>query len=118
MPRHDDRVALRHMRDHAAEAVGFVKGRTRTDLEADRLLGLGLTRLVEIVGEAAGRVSKPVRDAHPRIPWSQIIGTRNRLVHGYDQVDYDVLWTIVSDELHVLIGELDRILGSQFEEKP
>jgi len=112
MTRRDDAVALRHMRDHAVEAVAITRGRSRTDLDGDRLLALGLTKLVEIVGEAANRVSLATRDLQPCIPWNQIVGTRNRLVHGYDQVDFDVLWRIVAVELPPLIQHIEAILAS------
>ena len=116
MTRHDDTVTLRQMRDHAAEAAAIAQTHSRTDLDADRLLGLALTRLVEIIGEAASRLSHATRDAHPQIPWNHIVGTRNRLVHGYDQVDFDVLWRIVSVELPPLVEQLQAILAN--ENKP
>jgi len=110
MTRHDDTIALRHMRDHAAEAVALSRGRSRGDLDDDRLFALGLTKLVEIIGEAASRVSPTVQEAHPGIPWRQIVGTRNRLIHGYDAVDFDILWRIVSLELPPLVKQLEVIL--------
>lgn len=82
MPK-DDRVRLRHMLDAASEAVEFAKGKTRADLERDRLLVLGLLKCIEIVGEAAARVSPDVQSRYPRIPWLDIVGMRNRLVHVY-----------------------------------
>ena len=84
MSRREDRVALLHMRDHAAEAVENVRGRSRSDLDTDRIFALAMIKLVEIIGEAAGRISQTTRESHPYIPWKQIIGTRHRLVHGYD----------------------------------
>jgi len=113
MTRRDDTVALRHMRDHAAEAVAIARGRSRNDLHGDRLFTLALTRLVEIIGEAASRVSSVKRNAHPHIPWKEIVGTRNRLIHGYDEVDLDVLWRIVSVELPPLVDQLEAILASE-----
>ena len=110
MSRHDDSISLRQMLEHAAEAAKAVQDRSRTDLDADHMFALALVKLVEIVGEAANRVSAPTQVANPQIPWSQIIGTRNRLVHGYDQMDYDVLWRIVNDELPALVEQLKIIL--------
>jgi uncharacterized protein with HEPN domain len=75
------------------------------------ILNLALVRLLEIVGEAAARVPDDVRTRHSVIPWPQIVGLRNRLIHGYDTVDFDILWQIVIVDLPPLIGELDRILG-------
>jgi len=118
MTRRDDTIALRHMLDHAAEAVAAAQRRTRADLDADRLFALALVKLVEIVGEAANRVSSPTREAYPGIPWRDIVGTRNRLVHGYDQVDYDVLWRIVTDELPFLVEQLKTILSNAARTEP
>ncbi len=70
MTRRNDLVALQHMRDHAAEAVAVVQGSSRKGLDTDRLLALGLTKLVEIIGEAAGRVSDVTRNSHPQFPWA------------------------------------------------
>jgi uncharacterized protein with HEPN domain len=113
MTQHDPTVALRHMHDHAAEAISLARGRSRQDLDADRLLALGLTKIVEIIGEAANRVPAKLQDKAPEIPWKQIIGTRNRLVHGYDSVDFDVLWQIVSVELPLLERRLSEILETE-----
>jgi len=98
------------MLDHAREAIEMAQGRTRSDLDVDRMLQLALTRLVEIVDEAAKRVSLEARQQQPEIAWSQIIGLRNRLIHGYDAVDLNILWDIVQDDLPPLIAELERIL--------
>jgi len=112
MTRRDDTIRLRHMLDHAKEAVAMSRGREREELDRDRQLMLSLLKLVEIIGEAAYRVSSDVRDAHPDIPWDQIVGTRNRLVHGYDKVDLEVLWRIVCEDLPALIDQLKFTLDS------
>ena len=110
MTRHDDRIRLLHMLEHAVEAVQMIREHTRADLDTDRKLNLALVRLVEIVGEAATRMSPEVRNRHPGIPWLDIIGMRNRIVHGYDQVDFDILWDVMELHLPPLITELQRIL--------
>jgi uncharacterized protein with HEPN domain len=110
MSRHDDHPRLRHMRDHAVEAVEMTRGRTRADLDTDRQLNLALVRLVEIVGEAAARVSNETRERYPDIPWSEIVSLRNRLIHGYDEVDFDILWEIIQSDLPLLICRLEEIL--------
>ena len=117
MTRRDDTVAIRHIRDHAVEATALARDRSRHDLDMDRLFALGLTKLIEIIGEAAGRVTTATRDAHTNIPWKQIVGTRNRLVHGYDEVDFDILWTIVKQDLPGVIRELEDVLGSIADNK-
>ena len=105
-----DSIRLRHMLDHAREAIALTEGRTRQDLDSDRLLELALVRLLEIVGEAASRVSQEDRSRYRSIPWLQIIGLRNRLIHGYDAVDQEILWQIVTHDLPSLVTALGEIL--------
>ena len=88
----------------------MIREHTRPDLDRDRKLNLALVRLVEIIGEAATRVGPELRNAHPAIPWLDIVGMRNRIVHGYDQVDFDILWDVMELHLPPLITELRRIL--------
>ncbi len=109
MPHNPD-VRLRHMLDAAREASEMARGKTRADLDRERQLNLALVRLLEIVGEAANRISPQERAKHPNIPWPQIVGLRNRLIHGYDNVDFDILWQIVTQDLPPLIAELEKIL--------
>ena len=110
MSRHDDTITLRQMLDYIEEASALAQGRTRTDIESDRMFFLALLKLVEIVGEAATRVTEATQTAHPEIPWQEIIGTRNRLIHGYDAVDYNILWDIVTADFPPLADQLKRIL--------
>jgi uncharacterized protein with HEPN domain len=110
MSQHDPFVALRHMLDHAREAVQLARGRSRTDLDADRLLQLALARLVEIVGEAASRVPAELQGRHPGLPWREAVGARSRLIHGYDFVDLDILWEIVATDLPKLIPQIEEVL--------
>jgi uncharacterized protein with HEPN domain len=105
-----DRVRLRHMFDAAREAVDLLGGRSLADLRQDRVLQLALTRLVEIVGEAAGRVSPDARQLLPDLPWPDIVGMRNRLIHAYFNVDLTVLHTTIVDDLPVLIVALADVL--------
>lgn len=100
-----------HMLDHAREAVALTKDRSRDDIDRDRVLCLALVRLLEIVGEAAGRVTKETQLEQPEIPWVQIIGLRNRLIHGYDSVDKDILWQVLTNDLPNLTEALWRIAG-------
>jgi uncharacterized protein with HEPN domain len=96
MSRHDDRVSLRQMLDHIEEAVMLAGERTRADLGTDRVFSLALLKLVEMVCEAGMRVSESVKTEYSEIPWRAIVGTRNHLIHGYDDVDYDILWNIAT----------------------
>lgn len=108
----DDSLRLRHMLDAAREAESFIKNKTRESLETDRKLVLALVKSVEIVGEAASRVTTQCREDLPQIPWLEIIGTRNRLIHAYFDIDLDILWKTVLEDLPPLISELARILNS------
>jgi len=99
------------MLDHAQEAIELSRDHSRADLDENRLLSLALTHLIEIVGEAASRVPQEFRSQFPHVPWHEIIGTRNRLIHGYDVVDYDILWVIVQRDLPPLVEQLRAILS-------
>jgi uncharacterized protein with HEPN domain len=110
MPPEDD-VLLRDMRDHARKAVAAARNHVRADLDHDDVLAAALERFIEVVGEAATKVSQATRDVLPRVLWPEIIGMRNRLVHGYAAVDHDVVWAVVVDDLPRLIAALDAALG-------
>ena len=111
MTQRSDTVRLQHMRDAAERAVRLSNGRSRTDLDSDELYGLAMVRLIEIVGEAVARVTQTTQDNSPQIPWAQIVGARNRLIHGYDQVNFDILWDILQLDLPPLIQALDQIIA-------
>ena len=116
MTQHNDMIRLRHMLDHEKEAVGLITGQDKTVLQHNRVLELALIRLVEIVGEASAKVSSETQSQYPSIPWTQAIGMRNRLIHGYDSVDLEVLWDTIEVDLPPLIAELENILGRTGEE--
>jgi uncharacterized protein with HEPN domain len=103
------------MIEAARKAVGFAAGRSRLDLDADELFALAATRLVEILGEAARHVPDDFRDAHPEVPWRAVAGTRDKLIHGYFDVDYDILWEILSKDLPALIPLLESLTHTQTE---
>ena len=89
--RAEDVARIRHMID-AAETVGqFMSGRQRPDLDSDRMLLFAVVRAIEVVGEAAGKVSEETRATSHDSPWGAIVSMRNRLIHGYDSVDHDIL---------------------------
>jgi uncharacterized protein with HEPN domain len=94
------------MLEHAREAVQLVEGRARMNLDEDRVLSLALVRLLEIIGEAAAGVSAESRGKFPGVPWAEIVGLRNRLIHGYDSVDLDIVWNIVKGDLPALARDL------------
>jgi uncharacterized protein with HEPN domain len=98
------------MLDYAQKAISISQGRNRNDLDEDLTFNLALTHLIEIIGEAANRVPEEFQDNHTEIPWAQIIGMRNRLIHGYDEVDLNFLWSVVQNDLPGLIAKLEELL--------
>lgn len=113
MSQRDDAVPMRHMLDHASEACEMVASRERADVHSDRMLQLALTRLVEVVGEAATRVSAEAQARLPQVPWREAIATRHRITHGYDVVDYDILWDTVQEDFPPLIAALEEALADR-----
>jgi uncharacterized protein with HEPN domain len=105
-----DLVRLRHMLDAAKEAIAFSKGKSRANLDTDRILVLSLVKCLEIIGEAANGVSAALRDKHPGIPWLDIIGMRHRLIHAYYDVNLDIVWRTITDDLPPLIASLEEIV--------
>jgi uncharacterized protein with HEPN domain len=112
MSHREDETHLRDMLDYARKAVEAIRGRSRADLDHDAILGAALERFVEIVGEAANRVQDERKRAMSDVPWKQIAGMRNRLIHGYIAVDLDILWNVVHDDLPVLIERLAKELDT------
>ncbi|MBI5154320.1 DUF86 domain-containing protein [Candidatus Poribacteria bacterium] len=100
------------MRDFAVAGAEFAQNHIRADVDADCLVTLGLIKLVENIGEAATRLSPETQAACPQIPWRQIIAARHRLVHGYDRINYDVLWRILAEELPKLREQLDAVIST------
>ena len=107
----DDRVRLLHMVDAAETALGFISGRQRADLDTDTMLRFALVRAVEIIGEAASRMSSECRERSPDIPWSLMVSMRNRLVHAYFDINRDILWNTVQKELPTLLPKLRELLS-------
>ncbi len=104
-----DRV--QHMLDAAKKIVEFTQDVQRADLDRNEMLSLSVVRLIEIIGEAAKHVSIETRRQYPNVPWRQICGMRDRLVHAYYKVDLDVVWGVAARDLPETIPELERILG-------
>ena len=107
----EDRVRLSHMLDGALEIQQYVDASARGDLDNDRKLVHSLVRLLEIIGEAANQVSDELREDVSEVPWTVIIGMRNRLVHAYFAIDLDVIWSTSTEDIPLLITELKGILG-------
>lgn len=104
-----DLVRLRHMLDAARTAVRLAEGGSREDLDdPNEALVHALVRLVSVVGEAAGRVGPETREQIAAIPWPDVVGMRNRLIHEYFDVNLGILWATVQDDLPQLIRDLEE----------
>jgi len=106
----EERIRLQHMPDAAQKAVDFAGHLSLSSFTKDEKLTLSVTRLIEIMGEAAIRVSDDLKEEHPDIPWPQIISTRNRLIHGYFDVDLAIVHRIIIEDLPPLITQLQSLL--------
>jgi uncharacterized protein with HEPN domain len=105
-----DRVRLRHMADAIGAAMRFTSGRARGDLDTDEMLLFALVRAVELVGEAAARVTDETRSQMPDLPWAAIVGMRNTLVHGYFDINRDILWNTVTEAIPPVAQRLQAAL--------
>jgi uncharacterized protein with HEPN domain len=108
----DDRLYLGHMLDTARRALRLARGKTRREYDGSEELRLALTHLLQVIGEAARRVSQEFRDAHPAIPWHAIVGMRHKVVHDYMGVDDDIVWRTVTQELEELIARRVPVLAA------
>jgi uncharacterized protein with HEPN domain len=94
------------MVEAAESAVHFTAGRQRPDLDEDRMLLFALVHAIEVLGEAASRRSEETRATHTGIPWRAIIGMRNRLIHAYFEINTEVVWQTVTQEIPALLPQL------------
>ena len=108
--RQGDLLYLGHMLDVSLQAVAKVKGTSREEFDKDENLRLAVTHLIQMIGEAARRVTTETTQAYPLIPWSDIIGMRHKVVHDYLDIDFDVVWSVVTVDLPVLISLLEPIV--------
>lgn len=106
----DEVTRLRHMIEAAQKAQQFIAGRQRADLDSDTMLLFALVQAVQIVGEAATHISQETRAATPEVPWPQIIGMRNRLVHAYADINSEVVWKTVTVEIPAVLPLLTALL--------
>lgn len=112
MPNREDTVRLSHMLDAVEKIIEFTKGCRQDDFYKDEKLTLAVIRLIEILGEAGKNVSNQFCRDHPEISWKQIAGARDRLVHGYFDVDLNIVWQIVSSDIPNLLVQLKSILSN------
>ena len=108
-PEKEDMARLWDMLDAARAAIQFTSDRRFEDFLKERMVRNAVERNLEIIGEAARCVSQVFRDAHPEIPWRAIIALRNVLTHKYGEIRYERLWFLCTQQLPVLIRQLQDI---------
>ncbi len=109
----DDDAFLLDMLLAARDASRLMAGLTLADFERDRMAQLAILKAVEIIGEAASRISDDTQEAHPELPWPKIVGMRNRLVHGYFDVNLERVWETVQQDVPRLIRQLEPLVPPQ-----
>jgi len=105
----DDSVFLKHILDSAKKINEFTHEKTREDLDLDEKLALAIIRLFEIIGEASNSISDDFQNKHQEIPWVKLISMRNRLIHGYFDVNYDIIWKTIKQDIPELITLIEKI---------
>jgi len=107
----DDRVRVSHMLTAARDVLRLAEGRERGHLGTDMALRRAMIHAIQEIGEAGTKVSPLFRAQSPGVPWSVIVGMRNRLVHGYDSINLDTVWLVATQEIKPLIGLLEAAIG-------
>lgn len=105
-----DLIRLKHMLDSAEAVLSFIEGKTRQQLDTERLLASGIIRELEILGEAAVAITQETKEKFPELPWKQVVGMRNRLIHAYFDIDYDIVWKTICEALPPLVKQLQRVI--------
>lgn len=113
-----DHVRFHHMLDAALAAISHLSNRSRGDLDSDRLLLNGVVRELEIIGEAASQVAQDTRKQFPQLPWKEMVGLRNRLIHAYFDVNIDTIWLVITEALPPLISQLNQIIEEFPDSQP
>lgn len=108
----DDRVRAQHMLEAARDVIQLAARRQRDDLHSDMQMRRAIVNAIQEIGEAAAKVSEHGRSRVSDIPWPAVVGMRNRLVHGYDAIDYDAVWKVATEEVPVLVSALERAFES------
>jgi len=108
-----DDAYLYDILESARAALEYVGKKSRDEFAKDPILQDAVVRRLEIIGEAAGRVSTATQKKHPKLPWQAMKGTRNRVIHEYDSVEIDIVWDIVQLDLPLLVSELEKIVSAK-----
>jgi uncharacterized protein with HEPN domain len=106
----DDKIRIQHMIDAAEEALSFISDISEREFNKSRMLILSVIKEIEIIGEAASKISDETRIRFNNIPWQDIVGMRNKLIHGYFDVNSKLVWNTIKNDLPQLISSLKEIL--------
>jgi uncharacterized protein with HEPN domain len=113
----DETLLLIDIVEHARLVHGRIQKITRAEFDADIVVQMGIVHLLQIIGEAASKVSEPTRAKFPQVPWNRIVGMRHRIVHEYFRVDPDLIWRTASDHVPPLLVALEPIIGPIIDKK-
>lgn len=108
-----DFIYIEHIIDSGNKIITFLEDKTKEEFDSDEKLRLAVIHLLQIIGEAAGRISIEFCNKHPEIPWKAIIGMRNKVVHDYLGVDENIVWDTATNELPQLINKLEKLLKAE-----
>ena len=108
-----DWVRLQHIQQAASELKEIIKNRNREDLDSDRFFMFTVIKLVEIMGEATSKISNEIKDQYSQVPWQKIIRMRNRLIHGYFDINLNIIWQTVTENIPPLLEEITNILTNE-----
>ncbi len=108
-------VYLTHMWEMCRKALNIIKGYDKSEFLQNEIIQLALTRLIEMIGEAAAQVDTTFRSEYDQIPWSEIIGMRHRIVHDYLNVDEQIIWQVSKEDLPDLLMILDKIIPNEYK---
>ena len=115
MTAQDNLSRLKHISDACQEALKFVENQNQESLQQNRILALALVKELEIIGEAANNISSDCQLKYPDIPWKDMIGMRNRLVHAYFGINYDIVWKTVKESLPIVLRDIEVIIEQESE---
>ena len=110
MSKHDPKVTLRQIEDYARHAQALCAGKTLAEIRADWRDAFAFERVMEVLGEAVKRLPDEFRTRYPGVDWRGIAGMRDRVSHGYDTVDYDVLWKAAQERVPGLLATVGQML--------
>lgn len=96
--------------DAMEKAEILLKGVTYDQFESDFRINFAVVRALEIVGEATKRLPMTLRDQYPNIPWKQMAGMRDRIIHGYDTVDLEIVWDVVKQDIPKIMPQIQQVL--------